>query len=348
MADYSVTVKDLGGGTLASDIGVEELTLGENLNAAGTCSITVPLQASYATQSVMAPGQTYIEVSRSASLKWAGYIWSCVADISGQTLNVSSEGWYSRFRRRSIQDTVSYASQEQLDIAWDIIHQAQLVTYGDMGITRWGGESASGINRKKLYCCYERTTLADAIEELASADDGFDFEITPAKVWKAYYPRKGTTSATAFTTGSGPTTTSNVTSLTITQDATDLTTEAAVVPDTDYCNDIELVTSSNIATYNLLQETIYGDNRANSASDLRGEGREHIRLWRVPRYTAELETALMPWTNYDVGDLVTLTSNVGYATLSALSMRVMSWTVNVKDGIETAQVELDSIVGGTV
>lgn len=347
MAAYVVDIKDLSGAAVVSDIGVETLEVAENLNAPGNCTIRLPLYASWATASNLAPAQRTVNVTRDGTLRWSGMVWGVEADIVNQTVDLNCEGWYSLFRHRHVDDSVGFNGTEQFNIAWSLINTAQGVTYGNMGITRWGSETPSGVTRKRVYCCYEKTTLADAIEELAFADDGFDFDITPAKVWRAWYPMRGSSKAVTLTTGSGPTDTPNIYNLTTSEDASSLTTEVDVIPDSDDCNDIETIQSSNIATYNLLQAALTTDERIRDTTDRRAAGREYLALWRVPRWTVTVETDVVPWGNYDVGDKITVNAAAGYLTFNR-EFRVSSWRVSVANGQETVSLDLDSILDATV
>lgn len=352
MADWTVDIKDLAGGAVASDVPVESLDQSDNLNSAGAVTFTLPLYSTAATQANLAPVKRTIELRRDATLRFAGPIWMVGANLSDQQVNVSAEGWYSLLRRRQLTDTVVYTAQEQLDIAWDLIDRTQSATYGNIGITRWGSETPSGINRKRLWCCYERMTISDAIEDIAFADDGFDFDITPAKVWRAWSPRRGTSKNVTFATGTGPdqtlpADTYPIYQLSFDEDGQNLTTEASVIPDDDNCNDIVVLQSSNIATYNLLQNEVTSGEKVRDRADRVTLAREYIRSWRVPRYTVSLDTDLVPWSNYDVGDMVTVDADAGFATFDR-EFRVISWRVQVASGVETVQLELDSIIDSTV
>jgi hypothetical protein len=347
--DYTLNIKNLAGASVATDIPVETLSFSENLNAPGSCTFRVPLYASYALPANFAVGQTTFELMRSASLQAAGYIWSTSVDVGGQTVDVTGAGWYSRFRRRLIIDTVAYQGVEQFDMAWNLINHIQNDgANADMGITRSGSETPSGISRKRIWCCYEGTALSDALEELAFDYQGFDFEITPAKVWKVYYPTKGGTSGTSLTTGSGVADTSNIYTMTYSEDASGLTTRAYVVPDTDYCNDIADFASSNIATYGLMQASMNAATKVKQSDERTTEAKEYVHQWRTPRWQLSVQTDVLPFGgNYGTGDTVSVTSNAGYATWAARAFRVLAWQVDVAEGVELATLTLDSIMDST-
>ena len=83
-----------------------------------------------------------------------------------------------------------YTNTDSADIAWGMINQSQVQTNGNMGITR--GLHPVTINRDKTNR-YDQ--LLDAIISMSNNAkyNGYDWEITPQKVFNIYYPNKGQT-----------------------------------------------------------------------------------------------------------------------------------------------------------
>lgn len=341
MASYVVDIKDLSGSTVIGDVAVEQLEYGQALNAPGAAELTFPLDAF--TPAQVAPGTREVTINREGTAVWGGYVWAAAVDVAQQTVRLACEGYYSMLRYRTINETRAYNAVDQHAIAWDLIAYTQSQPNGNLGIT--DGSSPSGVTRKRLYCCHERVVVAAAIEELAYAEGGFDFWITPAKVWMTASPRRGSLSAQTFDTGSGPGDATNIWALSYDVDAAEVYTEVSVIPETDYCVDIDVIRSNTISTYLLRQATLNAGRGVKDAADRIDQGQEWLRLHRNPRWTMRLDTGDLPFDppGYEVGDTVTVSSSHGYATFSQ-AFRVLAWRVRVEEGQETASLELDSVV----
>lgn len=340
--DYTITVKSYAGSTLVADLPVETLEYSTVLDSPGSCSVDLLLDQAAATMANLPAGGAQLEVSRGGTPRWGGWVWSSQASLESQRVSLSADGWTSRLRHRVFDDSRAFFGAEQFNIAWSLIDYTQAKANGGLGITRDGGEVPSGITRKRLYCCHERVTILDALEELAFADDGFDFEVTPAKVWKVYYPRRGTASSHVFSTGTGPGV-SNVWGLSLDIDGSELVNNVGVMPQNDVCTDIEVLTNSgSITAYGLMEETLTSD--AKHVDDRRAEGREYVRMRNQPRWSLSIVTPDVPWDSpaYDIGDTVTVDADVGFATINQ-AFRVMSWRVQVQEGQEQVQLFLDSV-----
>jgi len=128
-------------------------------------------------------------------------------------------------------------------------------------------------------------------------------------------------------------------------DGVDLVNSIGVVPSTDICTDIEVLTDSgSITSYGLMEETLPADSNVKDAADMRAQGRQYIRLHKAPRWQVSLNTPDVPWDSpaYDIGDTVVVDADVGYATFNQ-AFRVMSWSVNVREGQELVALQLDSV-----
>lgn len=105
---------------------------------------------------------------------------------------ITSKGFFSLLEKRltNIPPDKSriYTSDHASDIAWDLINYTQGLSYGDLGITR--GTDPADVNNDRTY---RYITIKQAIEKLDNNNtkDGIDHEITPNKVFNAYFPEKG-------------------------------------------------------------------------------------------------------------------------------------------------------------
>ncbi len=123
-----------------------------------------------------------------ATLLYGGYIAEInpargVGELGNLTL--SSKGFFSLLEKRITNEV--YSSEDLGDIAWDIIDTSQNEAYGSIGITRGLHPTTRDADRD-----YKYKNIALAIEKMSNKEtkNGFDFEITNAKVFNIYYPAK--------------------------------------------------------------------------------------------------------------------------------------------------------------
>lgn len=129
------------------------------------------------------------------TLIYGGYIAEATTynDANGyKKRTITSKGFLSLLAKRftNIPPDLSrlYTSDHASDIAWDLIDYTQSLDYGNLGITR--GADPDDVNNQRTY---RYRPIKEAIEKLGNNEtkDGIDFEITPQKVFNAFYPTKG-------------------------------------------------------------------------------------------------------------------------------------------------------------
>lgn len=198
MAEYNLLLTDFLTGALRGRFRVEGLSYSRTLNDAGSMSATF----SYAGRGVLFQdpvgattlGKTACYVERNESqIMWGGIPWTRKRQSGAPgKLEIQCTEFGSYLRRRLIVDTLTFAAQDQLAIARDLIRyaQGQAMTSvagapitiakpgGSLGITL--GSETSGVLRDRTYLGSERKSIGDALKELASVDQGFDFSIDPA------------------------------------------------------------------------------------------------------------------------------------------------------------------------
>lgn len=152
----------------------------------GALSISIPIPNASIGSAVMniVPQKTICHVYRGDAILGSYIIWAktismdtsgkVTADVQGATL----ESYL--YKRRLSQDLV-YAGEEQLDIAADLIAEAQIgysayPTSADIGVTPFTC-AASGQLRDRTYLRSDADYVGDIIEALANVDNGFEFMI---------------------------------------------------------------------------------------------------------------------------------------------------------------------------
>ena len=318
------------------------------LNGAGSLEFTLDMEGPGVTPDVYAPGKRELHLYRDDGggeiLVWGGRLW--VADVDHDWVRFMGLGWYETLRHREMAEDFYKVDTEQLDIAWQLIDYTQTQTGGNLGITR-GAAADSGITRTVLYCAEERQNIAQAIEDLGTADQGFDFEVTPAKVWKVWHPLKGEELSASVVLD----TSTNVQELRYTIDATVVANEVAGIGDRKDCEPVHYASVKNVGSrddYGLLQATI-------SRSDIKEDGplindlaRKYLDLHKVARkapvvgYPTILEGPSPLTGEFALGDVINLQASKGYATFDD-AFRVMGYTVTAtQNGEERVDLNLDA------
>lgn len=106
-------------------------------------------------------------------------------DADSQYVEVSAVDYKGRFEQRILYSDLTFTAEDDVDIAWDAVTAVQNETNGDMGVTRGvvpSGESLTGAFAAGL-------NLYDAINTVASIDDGFDWDVDAELRFNIYKPR---------------------------------------------------------------------------------------------------------------------------------------------------------------
>lgn len=92
--------------------------------------------------------------------------------------------------RRFLHDTdkLTYPSEDQAAIAWQLAQATQAKSGGDLGITRGTGQT-TGYLRDRRYP--GGTPIGEAINGLGDLEDGFDWEIDPQLRLNVFTPQRG-------------------------------------------------------------------------------------------------------------------------------------------------------------
>jgi len=195
---WTFRIKDSSGTLVANLVKIQKRQIKLGLNKAGEAYFTYDLKDFYdlattvnlTVKSLLGVGRNTLECVRNDEVIFAGQIVNAniKMDTETATLEVKVMGWFwlLGFRFAGLTSDKTYSSTDAGSIAWDLIDTTQNLTYGDLGITQ--GTIQTSINRTLTYT---RKNIKEAIEDLSGADNGFDFEITPTKVFNVYYPIKG-------------------------------------------------------------------------------------------------------------------------------------------------------------
>lgn len=122
----------------------------------------------------------YHPASGPSSIVYRGRIGTAsdTLDESTHTASVSSMDYREMLRRRLLYNasTLSYVSQDQADIAFNLITQTQSLPGGDLGISKGLG-NPSGVVRTLTYNAGD--SIGDQIQTLSQLYGGFDWDVVP-------------------------------------------------------------------------------------------------------------------------------------------------------------------------
>src|SRR6266576_41481 len=176
---WRLDVHPLNGSVEASDVKFEGASILWALNGPGTTEIEFALSGSNApANSLLQPGKKELKWYRNNQLVWGGYLWSVDVDVVGYTLRAFGEGYLSRLRHRVVVSNLGFQDVAAHQIAWELIDHTQTQTNGDLGITQ-GSHVGGSVLVDREYCANQFPNIGDAINDLSSLEDTWDFYISP-------------------------------------------------------------------------------------------------------------------------------------------------------------------------
>jgi hypothetical protein len=195
---WKFIIKDDSGNRVASLVNARKRWFTQRLNDGSEAGFILDADDDNCNSTILNLGVNELYIYYKEVLMWGGQLVSAKKIASGDDIywEVFAKDWVSLFSKRfvGIDEPLEYTTTDAGEIAWDLIDTTQNEVYGDFGVTE--GTIEASITRSPVY---DRKNILEAIKELsnqgdeASADTwGFDFEITPEKVFNVYYPYMGT------------------------------------------------------------------------------------------------------------------------------------------------------------
>jgi hypothetical protein len=342
--DYRVVIRDLESVPL-DEVPAKNLQYSEALNDVGNCSFVLPINHEKCTMTLLDPGKREVVVYRDNALQWGGYLTRpeiTVDENEDAQVRFSCDSWFSRFFRRYIKETLKYTNVDQLSIAWNLIQSVQNQTgfLADMGIVRHDPGESSGILRTRKYFAYERPVLGDSLRDISEMNSGFDFEVTPARRWKTFYPEKGVATDYIFEYGK------NMGNLSFSGDSSDVISEITGLGAGEGRNRCMAVwrATETLNEFGLLQRAEEFENIKHYDA-MSARVRSALRFSKYPRLQPQMtfETDDPPFGSWTLGDRIRVVADYGYIDINRI-MKVVAQNVQVSDeGHEAIQVFFDDI-----
>ncbi|MFJ8955624.1 hypothetical protein ACIRO1_36590 [Streptomyces sp. NPDC102381] len=168
-AQYEVLQVESLTGYVVGSLPVTGISYSETRNAAGACTVGIPLGA--ADPETLVPGRSALVVTRDDEPVWGGLLWTASADLAGGTLSLNASGWHSYYAGRVLHDGYT-GSKDQASLLSDWYAACNV----DGGIsTDTSQVRARGQVRTRSWTKYELKPVSDAISELAEDEGGFSF-----------------------------------------------------------------------------------------------------------------------------------------------------------------------------
>lgn len=201
MAEFSqwtFYIRDEDGNKLANLVGAKKRRIKLGLNKAGEATFVYDLEDLHdfasdlgqTVNSLIGLGRHELVCTRNGTTYFAGQLTDMKKELNQDSAEVEIKAlgffWLLGQRFVGIDSAKEYTSQDAGSIAWDLINTVQSDVNGDFGITQ--GTIETSVDRT---ISYERKSVKEAIEDLALADNGFDFEVDENKVFNVFYPQRG-------------------------------------------------------------------------------------------------------------------------------------------------------------
>lgn len=314
MRNFKVLVKDADGSEMW-DLPYTSFNFSEELNKGTNAQFHFervslqPIADAYGVtvEYIFSASYREIEIYDDTTKIYAGYI-SEISFFAGEAdagnISVSSKGFFSLLEKRFCDSSLSYTSTDSGDIAWNLINYTQGLSYGNLGITRGAHPATKNRNRTDL----RYKNIADAIRGMSAEEvkDGYDFDVSPLKVFNIYYPRGSVRENIILEEDY------NINTYQITKTFIDSMVNQVIVIGSGYDSSNQLVVTRNAANsykeaFFLLQDVLSEPDVSVQAT-LEDKGDKRLEVQEAPRYTVVVTCRYEDplWTDFEVGDWLVL------------------------------------------
>lgn len=346
---WVLEVRDLAGTVVVANALAKsnECNFGFALNSYGTLDFRLPTMDSGTTQANYLPGGRTVHLKQNGTIVWAGFL--LAADSDADWTSFSAKSWEFALSQAVINTNRRFGGSsniDQLDIAWTLVNNHVVLPTGVGNFTR-ASATVSGTNRQRTYCCDDGTTVFDAVSEMASSRNGFDFWITAARAWTTTLnttPYRGTNRAATVILDDK----SNFFTPSFSWDAEDVYNRLWFTPhNVATCTDISY-RDINDTPQTWVRESFIDLSDQRSSTDRIDIVYEGLRNAQ-PKYQvsgtidATANNNTLDFGDFDLGDTVQCKLSRGFQTMN-VAMKVMDYTVHLAEGrMETVDVTLDNL-----
>jgi hypothetical protein len=170
---------------------VAAIAYGEALHGEASASVTIPLNCPEADPTRLIAGASGLAIERNGVPVWGGIVWTMSADLAAGTLTLNAGGYHSYYKGRVLHDGYSRRGDQSF-LVKDWIGSCN----ADNGInTNLASFGWVGRESFRSWTQYELKNVAEAIQELADGEGGFDFRYVPYRDGNGYMAHRITWTA---------------------------------------------------------------------------------------------------------------------------------------------------------
>ncbi|MFD7257817.1 hypothetical protein [Streptomyces sp. NPDC059874] len=174
-ARYRVIQISARDGAFVRELPVTGIVYAETLNGDGSASVGIPLTCPEADPESLIPGISGLIIERNGVPAWGGIVWTMAADLAAGTLTLNAAGFHSYYKGRVLHDGYTRRG-DQTALIKDWINACN----ADNGVgTDVSALANTGRERFRTWTQFELKNVAEAIQELAEDDGGFNFRYVP-------------------------------------------------------------------------------------------------------------------------------------------------------------------------
>lgn len=330
MVKFKIKIQDPDGDFIGEFETFKRLKFGKRLSNYGQAEFSIPVNIAK-TASLIALRRysvwIYREDENGEVLLWSGeqaLRKSTLDSGKNNWATIQSFDWLEQLAGREVDGEVSFTGQERAQIGWSLINTTQGQTNGNFGATEGEIETTP-----TLDIDYNDDNILDALRDLSSGVDGFDFELNNFKVYNAK-PMFGIdrTNSVIFEYGH------NVKSMTITEDFVNPVNRAKVKGEDIAGTTLRVIRNDTVlqGLYKI-REKSYSELDRSEQSALESKGDAAIRKNGQALFKIDID--ILPSvtpniTQFSLGDLITLKVKEGIYDIQE-AYRLYEWQVEYTD-----------------
>lgn len=343
MLSYRIQVKTKAGVTVGEFNTFKSLSFGKRLNNYGTASFQLPVNDPKAGSLValrLYCVYIYQVLDGVETLVWAGeqaLREGKLDDKGNNWVTIHSYTWLEQLNSRFTVAERVFTAMDQGRIAMTLIDETQADTDGDLLITE--GTIETTLDRDIVF---NNQNIMEGIIKLGDTVNGFDHEITDARVFNAYV-LKGADLTEQIILEYGR----NITSCQIIEDFTNPATRSIVTGEeyggTDISR-IETESAPGLALYGL-REYMFNETDVVSDTSLEDRGAAILRKYgtHVMKIECQIKKSSVSVTSFALGDLIKVKVVNGIYNIDQ-DYRIYEWSVQYNDdNTETLQLTLSTL-----
>lgn len=189
MADMTYVFGVLSTGAVVSELSVSGVSMTRKISDAGELRFVTYLDQTGIPNDVVTsatiPGLCYCIVERDRQPIWGGIVWSRTYQSQAKVLEIYCRSFEVYPQKRLIRSDFSRTGIEQRAIFCDLWNALQAVPGGNIGVTVPSGFMAS-VSKSVDVHAVDFKTYSQIMDQLADADDGFDWTIDVSRAGNAY------------------------------------------------------------------------------------------------------------------------------------------------------------------